>query len=60
MSNENETPEKDNFWLYIGGLIIVTIVLVLMLKSREMEVSGAGEAQNQLKSEVERQITKAK
>ena len=52
--------EKDNFWLYIGGLIVVTIVLVLMLKSREMEVSGAGEAQQQLKGEVERQITKAK
>ncbi len=52
--------EKDNFWLYIGGLIVVTIVLVLMLKSREMEVSGAGEAQQQLKSEVERQINKAK
>ena len=51
--------EKDNFWLYIGGLIVVTIVLVLMLKSREMEISGAGEAQNQIKSEVQKQISKA-
>lgn len=59
MSDETEN-EKDNFWLYIGGLIVVTIVLVLMLKSREMEVSGAGEAQNQLKAEVDKQITKAK
>ena len=40
--------EKDNFWLYIAGLIVVTIALVLLLKSREMEVSGAGEAQQQL------------
>jgi len=52
--------EKDNFWLYIAGLIIATIVLVLMLKSREMEVSGAGDAQNQLKAEVEKQLSKAK
>ena len=52
--------EKDNFWLYIGGLIVVTIVLVVMLKSREMEVSGAGEAQAQLKSEVDKQLSKAK
>lgn len=59
MSDETEN-EKDNFWLYIGGLIVVTIVLVLMLKSREMEVSGAGEAQNQLKAEVDKQLSKAK
>lgn len=59
MSDETEN-EKDNFWLYIGGLIVVTIVLVLMLKSREMEVSGAGDAQNQLKAEVDKQLSKAK
>jgi hypothetical protein len=52
--------EKDNFWLYIGGLIVVTIVLVLMLKSREMEVSGAGDAQAQLSAEVNKQIAGAK
>jgi hypothetical protein len=59
MSDETEN-EKDNFWLYIGGLIVVTIVLVLMLKSREMEVSGAGDAQNQLKAEVDKQLSKTK
>lgn len=57
MASENE---KDYFWFYIGGLIVVTIILVFMLKAREMEVSGAGEAQNQLKAEVEKQLSKAK
>ena len=50
-----EAKEKDNFWLYIGGLIVVTIVLVLVLKSRETEhlESGAVAASN---AEVDAQI----
>lgn len=50
--------EKDNFWLYIGGLIVVTIVLVLMLKSREMEVSGAGASMDQIKAEQAKALSK--
>lgn len=30
-----EAKEKDNFWLWIGGLIVVTVVLVMMLKADE-------------------------
>jgi len=29
--------EKDTFWIKIGALIVITVVLVLMLKSRETE-----------------------
>ena len=42
--------EKDNFWLYIGGLIAVTIFLVVMLKGRETEHLGNG--YEELKAEV--------
>ena len=45
--------EKDNFWLYIGGLIVVTIVLVLMLKGRETE-SVKYDAHNELKAQLEK------
>jgi len=43
-----EEQEKDNFWLIIGGIIIATIVLVLVLKGRETEhlASGAVAASN--------------
>lgn len=32
-----KAEEKDKFWLWIGGLILVTIILVFTLKSRETE-----------------------
>ncbi|HUL13700.1 MAG TPA: LPXTG cell wall anchor domain-containing protein [Methylococcaceae bacterium] len=51
--------EKDNFWVYIAGIIVLAIVLVFMLKSREME-SVPSEGYKQLKGEVEQQIQKAK
>ncbi|WAK01499.1 hypothetical protein [Methylobacter sp. YRD-M1] len=37
-----EEQQKDNFWLYIGGIIVLTIVLVVMLKSRETEHLKSG------------------
>ena len=33
----SEAQEKDNFWVYIGGLIAVTVILVFLLKGRETE-----------------------
>lgn len=51
--------EKDNFWLYIAGIIVVAIGLVFMLKSREME-SVPYEGYKQTRAEVEKQIEKAK
>ena len=43
-----EAQEKDNFWLWIGGLIIATVALVILLKGRETEhlQSGAVAASN--------------
>lgn len=29
--------EKDNFWLYIGGVIVAVIVVLYMVKSSEHE-----------------------
>lgn len=54
-----ENNEKDNFWLYIAGIIVVAIGLVFMLKGREME-SVPYDAYSQTKAEVEKQISKAK
>ncbi|MEQ1635681.1 MAG: hypothetical protein ABL903_03245 [Methylococcales bacterium] len=32
-----EAKEKDNFWLWIGALIVVTVILVGMLKQDEVK-----------------------
>ena len=42
---EEQVQEKDNFWLIIGGIIITTIVLVLVLKGRETEHLASGAVQ---------------
>lgn len=53
--------EKDNFWLYIGGIIVLTVVLVIMLQKREVEGNTGGEsAYSQLKAETQKQIDAAK
>jgi hypothetical protein len=53
--------EKDNFWLYIGALIIAVIGGVLLLKARENEVSGWDNgAIQESKSEANKQLEKAK
>lgn len=51
--------EKDNFWLYIGALIVAVIIGVFLLKSREME-SVPTDAYQQTRAEVEKQMEKAK
>ncbi len=53
--------EKDNFWLYIGALIVAVIIGVFLLKARENEASGwENGAYEQTKAEVEKQMQKAK
>jgi len=53
--------EKDNFWLYIGGIIVLTVALVVMLQKREIEGNTGGEsAYQQLKAETQKQIDAAK
>jgi hypothetical protein len=51
--------EKDNFWLYIGAVIVAAIIGVFLLKSREME-SVPTSAYNETRSQVEKQISNAK
>jgi hypothetical protein len=50
--------EKDNFWLWIGGVIVLTIVLVVMLKQRENEVSGWDGSYAQSAAEVDKALTR--
>jgi hypothetical protein len=53
--------EKDNFWIWIGALILATIIGVFLLKARENEASGwQNGAYEESKAEVEKQLAKAK
>lgn len=55
-----EEQEKDYFWFYIGGLILATIVLVLMLKADETKhlASGAvAEQQKETFTKIEKRHT---
>jgi hypothetical protein len=40
-----EQKEKDNFLLYVGGIVAVTVVLVMMLKADETKhlLNGSGD-----------------
>lgn len=51
--------EKDNFWLYIGAVIVAAVIGVFLLKGREME-SVPTAAYNETRSQVEKQIANAK
>jgi hypothetical protein len=53
--NMAEGQEKDYFWFYIGGLIVTTIILVLMLKADETKHLQSGAVQ-QLQNETFQKI----
>lgn len=55
----DENQGKDNFWLYIGAIILAAVVGVLLLKGREME-SVPTKAYEETKAQVERQMQNAK
>ena len=46
-----EEQEKDNFWLYIGGIVVATVIGVFLLKARETEHLKSG-AVAEIQSEV--------
>jgi|GEM_PF-924862 len=54
-----EKPKRDYFWFYIGGLIVVVIAGVLLLKGREM-ASVPYQAYEETKKEVEQQTQQAR
>ncbi len=29
------TEEKDNYWLYVGGLVLAVVIFVIAIKSNE-------------------------
>ncbi len=49
-----EEEKKDNFWLYIGGLIAIVVVLVVILKGRETEHLQGG--YEELNAEIKSQL----
>ncbi|MGZ9055673.1 hypothetical protein [Methylomagnum sp.] len=59
MSMDQEPQQRDNFWIYIGAIIVAAIVGVFLLKGREMQ-SVPYEAYQETKSQVERQMQNAK
>lgn len=50
--------EKDNFWVWIGALIVVVIILVGLLKKDETKHLSS--AHEELKAEVAAQIANRK
>ena len=48
--------EKDNMWVWIGGLIVITVILVFMLKGRETEHLTGG--YEELDAEIKQQMAK--
>lgn len=53
--------EKDNFWLYIGAVIVAAIIGVFLLKSRETEsvpYKAFEETQSQVNKQLEKQHMK--
>lgn len=53
--------EKDNFWIWIGVVILGAVIGVFLLKARENEVSGWDNgAIQESKAEVNKQLTKSK
>ena len=58
-----EKQEKDNFWIWIGGLIVTVVILVMVLKGRETEhlASGAvAESQAEVAAEISARKNKNK
>lgn len=53
--------EKDNFWLYIGAVIVAAIIGVFLLKARETEsvpYKAFEETQSQVNKQIEQQHMK--
>ena len=53
--------QKDNFWLYIGVVIVATIIGVFLLKARETEsvpYKAFEETQSQVNKQIEQQHMK--
>jgi hypothetical protein len=58
---EHVEQEKDNFWLYIGGVVVLAIVLVVGMRASrdDMEASVKdSSAQAESNAEVERALAR--
>ncbi|CAL1240448.1 hypothetical protein [Candidatus Methylocalor cossyra] len=51
--------EKDNFWLYVGGGIVLIVVLVFAFKSMHSKEIPAS-AYSETAKQVEAQVAKSK
>jgi len=53
--------EKDNFWLYVGGLIVGVVVLVIMFKGMKQDdipAKAFSETDKQVSQQLDRQHMK--
>ena len=55
--------EKDNFWLYVGGLVVGVVVLVIMFKGMKTDDISTqhkayAETDKQVSSQIEKQHMK--
>lgn len=49
-----QETEKDNFWVYIGGVIFLAVALVVVFKSQKAALEpGVGDASAQAESKAE-------
>lgn len=54
-----EMQQKDNFWMYVGGLIVVVLALVVVFKGMHVkEIPSSAYAETA--KEIDRQIESAK
>ncbi len=52
--------EKDNFWLYVGGLVVGVVVLVVMFKGMKQDdipAKAFAETNKQVDSQIDKQHT---
>lgn len=50
--------EKDNFWLYVGGLVLGVVVLVIMFKGMKQDdipSKAFAETSSQIDAQIEKQ-----
>lgn len=59
MEHTDQSQQNDNFWMYVGGLIVLAIGLVVLFKGMHNEAIPAA-AYAETAKEVEHQIESAK
>ncbi|MBS1213905.1 MAG: hypothetical protein H6R26_2522 [Proteobacteria bacterium] len=59
MENIEQGQQRDNFWMYVGGIVILAIALVVIFKSTHKEAIPSA-AYAETAKQVEQQLEAAK